>query len=73
MRMIRDDSVTSTITPTFTLSCKQSPRFLLHLSTTEWRICKDNSIHVTGLFKSHIASYDNVFMSCNVIAPLKKY
>ena len=58
--------------PTFSLSCKESPHCLLHLTKTEWRRCKENSIYVSGLFKSHITSYDNVVLGNNVVAPLKK-
>ena len=65
-------SITSSILPTFALDCKESPHCLLHLTTSEWRRCKANSIYVSGLFKSHITSFDNVVMGCNVVAPLKK-
>ena len=38
----------------------------------EWRRCKYNSIHFTGLFSSNITSYDNVMVGSNVKAPLKR-
>ena len=70
-RHYKKDAVTSNILPTFSLSCKESPHCLLHFTQTEWKRCKPNSICVSGLFKSHITSYDKVVFGSNVIAPLK--
>ena len=58
--------------PTFKIACKESPHCLLHLTTTEWKRYKENSINVSGLFKSHITSFDNVVIGNNVVAPLKR-
>ena len=71
-RHYKKDAVTSNILPIFSLSCKESPHCLLHLTQTELKRCKHNSIYVSGFFKSHITSYGNVVFGGNVVAPLKK-
>ena len=65
-------SITSSITPSFSTTSIKTPHCLLHLSEKEWQRCQHNSIHITGLFKSNITSYDNVVFGNKINAPLKK-
>ena len=56
--------------PTFTDKCKESPHYLMQLSTSEWSRVKHNAIIVEGLFCNNLKLYDNVKLGRNVKAPL---
>ena len=44
----------------------------MHLSATEWKRFKENTILITGLFRSKTTSYDNVVIRKHIKAPLKR-
>ena len=70
---MKDLSISTSIKPTFTSNCTQSPHCLMHLSTTEWSRVKHNSIIVEGLFGTDLKSYDDVKLGKNVKSTLKAF